>query len=111
MRIRNIKYNKYNTIDCEIEHPEYGWIPFTASPDDVEDHGRQIYNEAISGSLGEIAPYTPPPPKEISWEEARKQAYLPIEDQLDMLYHDMKTGTTTFISHRDSVKAAHPKPE
>lgn len=32
-------------IDLEIEHPHYGWIPFTADPNDVEDHGRAIWAE------------------------------------------------------------------
>lgn len=30
-------------FDCEINHPDFGWIPFTASPDDVEPHGREIW--------------------------------------------------------------------
>jgi len=30
-------------IDCELDHPSLGWIGFTASPNDVEDHGRQIW--------------------------------------------------------------------
>jgi hypothetical protein len=30
------------TIDCDFNHPKYGWIPFTADPDDVEEHGRII---------------------------------------------------------------------
>jgi hypothetical protein len=42
IEIRNIKEgNGY--IDCEINHPKFGWIPFTARPDDVELHGREIY--------------------------------------------------------------------
>lgn len=40
---RNARYNKQGNIDCEIEHPTYGWVPFTASPDDVEPHGRAIF--------------------------------------------------------------------
>jgi hypothetical protein len=55
MKIRNAKYNQFGTIDCEIEHPVYGWIPFTASPDDVEEHGRQIYAEAAVGDVAEYA--------------------------------------------------------
>ena len=46
-------------IDCEIEHPHYGWIPFTASPDDVEAHGREVF---AALSKGEVAEYVPPPP-------------------------------------------------
>jgi len=60
MNYRDPKYNADNTIDCEIEHPVYGWIPFTASPDDVEAHGRELF--AQISQVGGIAPYEPPPP-------------------------------------------------
>jgi len=43
MQIREAKYNANGTIDCEIEHPDFGWIPFTASAVDVEEHGRLIF--------------------------------------------------------------------
>lgn len=46
-------------IDCFIEHPVYGLIPFTASEDDVEELGRIIYNDIIenySDSLIETIP-------------------------------------------------------
>ena len=64
MLIRNLQYaNAEGTlIDIEIEHPTYGWIPFTASPDDVEEYGRVIYQEAKEGKLGDIAPYVEPEP-------------------------------------------------
>lgn len=50
------------TVDLEINHPDYGWIPFTASPDDPEQHGRDIYAAAIAGEYGPIAPYVEPEP-------------------------------------------------
>ena len=61
---RNPVYSAPNhaSIDVEYEHPEYGWIPFTATPDDVEELGQQIYAAAKRGDFGAIAPYTPPPP-------------------------------------------------
>lgn len=40
---RNACYIEGGRIDCEIEHPVFGWIPFTASPDDPEAHGRAIF--------------------------------------------------------------------
>lgn len=53
--------NAANTlIDCEIEHPVYGVIPFTASPDDVEDHGREIFARCVAGEFGTVADYVPP---------------------------------------------------
>ena len=35
--------------------------------------------------------------------------YPPIEDQLDMIYHDQVNGTTTFKDAIKVVKDAHPK--
>ena len=46
----------------EIEHPVYGWIPFTASPNDSEQHGRDLYTQAMTGTLGGIAAYVAPVP-------------------------------------------------
>jgi hypothetical protein len=60
MQVRNPQYNALNTINCEIEHPQFGWIPFTATPDDVEQMGRDIYSQAVAGAYGPVAPYTPP---------------------------------------------------
>jgi len=48
-------------INCQIEHQEYGWIPFTASEDDPEQHGRDIFAALIAGDHGPIAPFVPPP--------------------------------------------------
>jgi len=45
-------------IDLEINHPTYGWIPFTASPNDVEAHGREVF---AALSKGDVAEYVPPP--------------------------------------------------
>lgn len=58
MELRNATFNADGTINVEVNHPVYGWLPFTASQDDVEATGREIYAEALAGS---VAPYTPPP--------------------------------------------------
>ena len=44
---------KWDQIDIEL--------PFTASPTDVEAHGRAIFEQAVSGTFGEIAEYIAPP--------------------------------------------------
>ena len=36
--------------------------------------------------------------------------YPPIEDQLDMLWHDKKDGTTTWEDAVQAIKDAHSKP-
>lgn len=40
---RNVVKLDENRYDCEIEHPVFGWIPFTADKNDVEPHGRVIW--------------------------------------------------------------------
>lgn len=50
-------------IDCEIEHPTYGWVPFTASPDDVEEQGRAIFAEL---SVISVAAYAPPTTEQLA---------------------------------------------
>jgi hypothetical protein len=70
MQTRNPIFTASGAIDCEIEHPTYGWIPFTASPDDVEEHGREIF-EALKDSA---APYVPLPPDPAQVKEAFRRA-------------------------------------
>lgn len=41
--IRNIVPLPDGRFDCEIEHPRWGWIPFTADANDVAPHGRAIH--------------------------------------------------------------------
>lgn len=57
--VRNPKWNEFGTINCEINHPEWGWLSFTATPDDLEEHGRIIFQNAVNGDYGPIAPYAP----------------------------------------------------
>jgi len=50
------KYNKNGTIDMELDHPVYGLIQFTASPDDPEEHGRLLFEEAKGTAEAYVAP-------------------------------------------------------
>ena len=54
MEYRNAVLNDNGTIDCEINHPDLGWIPFTADPDDPEEHGRAIFAELNAWDEGHI---------------------------------------------------------
>lgn len=50
-------------IDCKITTSQFGdeVLPFTASQDDVEPHGRAIFADIVAGSYGPIAAYVPRP--------------------------------------------------
>ena len=44
-----------------------------------------------------------------AYARARAEAYASIGDQLDMRYHDLQDGTTTWADHVADVKARFPK--
>ena len=43
------------------------------------------------------------------YQRDRASEYPPIGDQLDMIYKDMKDGTTTHAEAVEAVKTKHPK--
>lgn len=61
MQWRNPTRNAFGTIDVEINHPVYGWIPFTADPTDT---GAQFDVAALVAEIeaGEVPNALPPPP-------------------------------------------------
>lgn len=67
---RNAKYLENGFIDCEINHPKLGWIPFTA---DRNDTGAQFdvaefYDRIVES--GDIPPYAPPTQEELDAQAA-----------------------------------------
>ena len=49
-------------VDCVITTFDYGGeqLPFTAFKNDPELHGRQLFEEIVSGMYGPIEDYVPP---------------------------------------------------
>lgn len=60
MNAKEPKFTKSGDIDLLVEHPVHGWIPFTASPNDCEEHGRELFTQAKAGEFGEVAAYVEP---------------------------------------------------
>lgn len=73
MKYRSAQYiNDNGWIDCEIEHPEFGWIPYLLDPADTD---MTIDNNALlaaMASAGDVAAYVPPTQAEL--DEAAAQA-------------------------------------
>ena len=66
MKITNVKAPvwanaEHTLLDVILETDVFGEIPFSASPDDVEAHGREIFADAVAGKFGVIAEYVAPP--------------------------------------------------
>lgn len=60
MEFRKPKYSSADkqSIDCEILI-QYEWLPFTASANDPEQRGRDVYAAIVEA--GRVAEYEPPP--------------------------------------------------
>ena len=75
MNIIEAKNPKYITSDKSIIQLDVlfegfsEYLPFGATADDVEPHGRELYARAVSGEFGEIASGIP----EVSLEEAKAE--------------------------------------
>ena len=66
--VRNAVLLPDGRIDCEVLHPRFGWIPYTANANDPDANGRAIFAAALqSGPADYIAP---PPPAAITEAQA-----------------------------------------
>lgn len=71
MLYRNAKIiNEKGWVNCEINHPEYGWIPYTLDPSDTD---MTINNDDLLADMatnGDVAAYVPPTREELDAEAA-----------------------------------------
>jgi hypothetical protein len=53
---------EYTAINCNITTSQFGdeVLPFTASQNDVEPHGRAIFADIVAGKYGDIGEYVAP---------------------------------------------------
>mgnify|MGYP003650922608 CR=1 FL=1 len=74
MNYRNAKHISEGRIDCEIEHPVHGWIPYTLDPADTD---MTVDNDALLLAIGDDAEaYVEPTQEELDAElsvEMREQ--------------------------------------
>ena len=61
MNYRNAKHISEGRIDCEIEHPMHGWIPYTLDPADTKNDDLL----AAMALADDVAAYVPPTQEEL----------------------------------------------
>jgi hypothetical protein len=73
MEYRNAKYiNDLGWVDCEINHPEHGWIPYTLDPEDSDTTvDNSILLEAMEANQ-DVGAYVPPTQEELDLEKAKE---------------------------------------
>jgi hypothetical protein len=65
MNYRNAKRLANGWIDCELEHPDHGWIPFTCDPNDTGAQIDVIALHTVMGADPATAAYVPPTQEEL----------------------------------------------
>lgn len=106
---RNPIYTKSNTITCEIEHPEYGWIPFNATPNDIEEHGRELYHRIKED--GNISEYLPPSKEEVEQEVRSIRNNLLFKSDWSQLPDVPEKIKTVWASYRQELRDLPEQPE
>jgi len=102
MEYRNAKYNGHGSIDCEVNHPRFGWIPTTTSPDDGETAA--IYAKIVSDNS--VTAYVAPDLVEVL-AIARKSATLTLREFCIALTRD---GILTPAEAIDAARGLWPTP-
>ena len=62
MEWRNPRYNAAGSVDVDLLHPKYGWIPFTVDAADKFARFDVVALMRDISAQGQVAPYVPPPP-------------------------------------------------
>jgi hypothetical protein len=93
MEFRSPIFIASGAIDCEINHPVYGWIPFTADPNDVEPIGGEVFKAA----KGSAAPYIAPPEVAVDLAaEVRLERNRRLREEVDpMVMNSLRWGDLT----------------
>lgn len=71
MEYRNAKYLDGARIDCEINHPTYGWIPFTCDPTDTGAAFDVVALYDAMAADSATASYVPPTQAELDAKQAQ----------------------------------------
>ena len=92
---RNPKYiaadKKIIQLEAKFEEiQDMGFLPFGASENDVEAHGRELYRQALSGEFGEIEEFV----RDLETERANKLSELStaFEDASEMAHLTSSLG-------------------
>ncbi|HAG4666379.1 TPA: DUF4376 domain-containing protein [Salmonella enterica] len=62
LAVKDAVYTENGFIVCQVHVDGFDdFIPFTASPNDTEAHGRQLYTDLKAGKYGSVTPFTVTP--------------------------------------------------
>jgi len=79
-------------------------VPFTANPNDVISHGRELYAKAMNGDFGEIEQYVPPSTEELTSIIRGKRDYLLSSSDWTQFSDVPDAIKTSYISYRQALR-------
>lgn len=117
VNIRNPQFLADGRIDCEIQHPVHGWMPFTASATDDTEHGRAIHAAAIlmvPAPYVAQAPAPPVVPQVVTRRQARQALLLAgklalVQPAIDAIADPLQRGMVQ-IEWDDSQEFQRTRP-
>ena len=106
MDYRNAKFTSQpNVIDCEIEHPKFGWIPYTLDPADTDQTVNNADLMALIQGRNDVAEYVEPPvdPKALATQaRAKRNALLTASDWTQVA--DAPVDQTAWATYRQALR-------
>jgi hypothetical protein len=92
-------------IDCEINHPEHGWIPFTCDPADTAPifDTEALFNQMVPNAAAYVAP-TPPSVEEIAAYNREIRDALLRESDWSQLPDVSDEITSAWVTYRQALR-------
>ena len=111
MDYRNPIYTKNGLIDCEINHPIHGWIPFTCDPNDT---GAKFDTATLFAEMQpHAAPYAPPPPpsaEQLALEIRTERNWLLAESDWTQLPDVPEAIRSAWATYRQALRDVPQQP-
>jgi len=102
--VYNPKFTAHGGIELTVNFDGIGLVPFCATPDDTEEHGRELYTRALAGDFGPVAPYVAPDPTP---EDIQKTFTDAIQARLDAKARER--GYDSILSLCSYATSTNPK--
>lgn len=96
--IKNLRWNdsEHTGFDCELKHPEYGWIPFTVKGNDTSYYCSELWKNRDTFEIQEFVPV------QEDLEQSQLDRYRLIDRQIEE-YLDAKVKEHNYKSVESCV--------
>lgn len=94
---------EHTLIDLIVSHAVHGDIPFSASPNDAELYGVDLFNAAMAGDFGPISPFVEP-------DKTSEQIIADLESAVQAHLNTQATSRGYDDIKSAALRSAYPGP-